>query len=556
MISENIRIIMNETLKSLIVPFLVIWVVLDNIFLAADIDTVPNSIKVFIKCLMLLIPIVSGSLIVMYYGSLPPQKKTILVHLMQLFLAINTIILLHTIVVVVIYNLFNETLKEYFLYAPNLACSIFVQESNLAAIFNCLDVIVCFKTMAALMPNEYLSMNHNQARNITFIIMTISWVFEYSYYLICYETLCTDQNIYNNKTFFGLIVDETTAKTKPKTLYYHMAVGFTIQAIKLFCEWWKTKKTSMNYFNLKKVGVLGETGYPKTNQDLQSILKQLDQTKGKNDQCSNLQCQVEIEKKSPILPYHQANFDINSTLQDNQDSVEVHCVNPEKVNCEAKNTNDFIITKGQIVEDYLMVDKMKEDPLKVVDISFDEILIMEIDNIEEEESINVGSVVPSGITSKEQQEDVKCEVNGVKGEVNDVACEDISGARKVQSIGRETSSEEERAFVDVKINNFVPRIGIEEVRILEGYQGKFSPQQTLKPQLLKTDYAFWAGWFSFILILFTVFVNGKNDHVIKMTSITSHLFFIVMPTYWILRSEEKTKFVQRRFIRWMNRYGL
>ena len=75
-----------------------------------------------------------------------------------------------------------------------------------------------------------------------------------------------------------------------------------------------------------------------------------------------------------------------------------------------------------------------------------------------------------------------------------------------------------------------------------------------KLQMIKTDNVIMVGVVALILAFFTVFVNHTNNAVIIIHFLMGKIFFLVAPTYWILRSEEKTKFVQRRFHRLRSRF--
>ena len=514
-------------LKTWIVPCLIVWVIVDKLYLKPG-SAIPDGIRVISKCLMLFVPVVSGSLIVLYYSALPSQKKTILVHLMQLLLAINTIILLHANVVAIFYTLYHDTVQEYFNYAPNLTCSLVVQEQNVAVILNCLIAIVCFKIMAALMPNCYLSMNHNLARNITCITMAVSLVWEYFYYLIYYETLCTKHNIYNTQTFFGFTVDKNKVKEKPATLVYHVAAGLVIQFLKLFGQW-----------------------------GIKNFRKQL---KARNHQV----CPRQIKKydKGRVEP---------------QRSYKVFNTN----NLDEKQTNEVIISTKKRVKDHIIVDERKGNPQKNEDI-----IVIEVNEViyKPRNTITLVDDNINAVTSKKQEmanhhmieikwlDDekniVKDEIKGVREEINveanGVVVEKNCGGSvpspstsRMKNVNGESGltkvSMEVRTLPDLKINNLIPRIDVEEIRILESSKETTCTQHTPKPQLLKTDYVAWVGAFSLILTGVTVFINSENDTIIEMNGIISNIFFIVMPTYWILRSEEKTKFVKRRFIRFINR---
>jgi hypothetical protein len=234
----------------------------------------------------------------------------------------------------------------------------------------------------------------------------------------------------------------------------------------------------------------------------------------------------------------------------------------------------------------------KEEPLKVEDISFEEITTRDIKKDTFKPSFDQDNI--NAVTLKVQlADDLEIEecklfdfkVNGVKGETIEVIDVDNSSIGEIH-IREETkgvrseinsdkcgssmststmvdkpaimraSMEKDKALPDLKINNFTPRIDVEQISILDVSKETTGLQQTPKPQLLKTDYVAWVGVFSLTLTIVTIFVNSKNDNIIKMNGIISNIFFIVMPTYWILRSEEKTKFVQRRATRFMNKYRI
>ena len=75
----------------------------------------------------------------------------------------------------------------------------------------------------------------------------------------------------------------------------------------------------------------------------------------------------------------------------------------------------------------------------------------------------------------------------------------------------------------------------------------------LKSNLIKISIALLVGIPIFALALYTVFINPKNNIIILIHGVIGKIFFQVLPSYWILRDEEKIQFVQRRFNRLRNK---
>ncbi len=70
-----------------------------------------------------------------------------------------------------------------------------------------------------------------------------------------------------------------------------------------------------------------------------------------------------------------------------------------------------------------------------------------------------------------------------------------------------------------------------------------------KNLLLNTDIAIWISTMGLILAIFTVFINNENKGVIVVHLMVGRIFFLALPPYWILRSEDKVLFAQRRLKR-------
>ena len=75
------------------------------------------------------------------------------------------------------------------------------------------------------------------------------------------------------------------------------------------------------------------------------------------------------------------------------------------------------------------------------------------------------------------------------------------------------------------------------------------------PKLLKIDIAIWLIMIVLILVVFHSFDDkNKNDNVLWVIIMIGDIIFLVLPHYWILRSEEKIAFIKRRLDRWMKQF--
>ena len=75
------------------------------------------------------------------------------------------------------------------------------------------------------------------------------------------------------------------------------------------------------------------------------------------------------------------------------------------------------------------------------------------------------------------------------------------------------------------------------------------------PPVLKTDIAIWLITVALVLAMYVVFVNDNNNNATGWIFLmVGRLFYLVLPHYWILRSDEKLQFYQRRFNRLINNH--
>jgi hypothetical protein len=681
-------------LKPWIVPCLVIAVVIDGL------SILPDSIQLFSTFIVTTVAIISGVIITMYYESLPSQKKTILLLLMELLMILNSIFLMQNFIVVQAIRLIPESIQTSLDNSPNLMCSIISQEQNLAIIFNCIFLIVCFKTMAAIMPAEYLSMNHNRVWTVTYSLMIVLWVLEYAFYLFYYGSWCNKHNIYNLKTFYGLIVDNAKIKLKPATLVVHMTAGSVPQTIKFIGYLWKRLKSrkSVNHRRNKidLMDILEHNLFKKKAPSSSKYLIQENKTgeDTKNSEYQNNSISLGIEVEDMILcyprktdPSNKAEFisklDNKSSgsaltnkechqMENNYAKVE-HLVGNVANNTIEEDLNsrgsDGVLCHIQVEQEPVKstdiiihdIEASEREAVKCMDVIIEDIEESEIEAVKctdvfiediegsdikpviyadciiegieksEIESVNaeviINDIEASDINpiictdyiiegiEKSELEAVKCmdviiqnvEVSEMKpvncsdiiiqdieeGEieqVNNKAFNQISiandiyknNAREFEKVEVQEKlsnhqfktaanrtkekptrsinslSEDENNLIEVKINNFIPRTVIEKTKACEESKtleaSLSNIQKTPKPQLLNTDYVIWLGTIAVILAIFTIFFDSENNSVIMFQYSLSRIFFFVMPTYWIIRSEEKTKFIKRRFNRFVYRY--
>ena len=98
--------------------------------------------------------------------------------------------------------------------------------------------------MAAVLPTEYLSMNHSRAWKLTLLTMVLAVVVEYSTFLLLYQTTCTKFNTNFILTFkkFNIISDAIEFKEKPATMWAHAASGVIPITVKFIVFLWKKKR--------------------------------------------------------------------------------------------------------------------------------------------------------------------------------------------------------------------------------------------------------------------------------------------------------------------------
>jgi hypothetical protein len=76
-----------------------------------------------------------------------------------------------------------------------------------------------------------------------------------------------------------------------------------------------------------------------------------------------------------------------------------------------------------------------------------------------------------------------------------------------------------------------------------------TPKPTRKPKVLKTDMALLLITLALIIALYTHFINDRNNAAIWIHILIARLFFHILPHYWVLRSDDRINFIQRRFNR-------
>ena len=526
-------------LKSALLPILVLAVVLSNLNIFTE------EVNFIIVCILIAEAIFSSFLIILYYDSLPSQKNTILTHLMKLLLILNSIILLHSLVVTLAVQFYPDKLQEFFNYVPNLTCSLIMQEPNIAFLSNCLFAIMSFKTMALVFSQEFLSMNHNRVWRITLITMVITLVFEYTFHLVQYETICTKHNIYYIKTFLRFQINKEFVKYKPATMVYHNIVISLPHVIRILCYLWKFWN-SRKHSDIRplKTYTLDMYRMKKINSQTNSCLKYLSEGQ-KLENIKNDKSKIKVFTNDDSKQMEEGNLNVQTGVKTNVENLHLE-IAPKTFQSSPKSQENTFCEAGA------------KKPLDCCDISLEDIENEEMVEYVPEQGRKYLSDHPKQYTTSpststyvesSQNKSNKATDNGSRIFIEESK---ISNNRTKVNLGGNIEEDTKSAK---KINNFIPRIGVEEIRILEDPKDTTGSQQTKKPQLLKTDYAIWLGTIIVILASFTVFVDSYNDGVILIHSIISKIFFLVLPTYWILRSEEKTKFVERRFNRFKSNYG-
>ncbi len=98
--------------------------------------------------------------------------------------------------------------------------------------------------MAAVLPTEYLSMNHSKAWKLTLSTIVAAVVVEYSIILLLYQTTCTKFNTHFILTFhkFHFDNDAIEFREKPATMWAHATSGAIPLSIKFAVFLWKKKR--------------------------------------------------------------------------------------------------------------------------------------------------------------------------------------------------------------------------------------------------------------------------------------------------------------------------
>ena len=131
---------------------------------------------------------------------------------------------------------FHENIQGYLLTLPNLTCSLLSPEPFIVLFFYNIYVILFFKVMVALYPIQYLSMDHDCVSKMVLMLMLTMWSFEFFMFTIIYGTYCHPVQIYFLKLLYNFKFDEENLNKKPSIVLVHTAITLIPQIIKFIAK--------------------------------------------------------------------------------------------------------------------------------------------------------------------------------------------------------------------------------------------------------------------------------------------------------------------------------
>ena len=423
------------------------------------------------------------------------------------FLMINaSVVIVHAVTFGILFNLFPQVIQWGLDRFPNLTCSITVNEMYTVLMSYCFLAILVFKALAVFYPAYYLSMNHVKMWKWTLMIISVLWFLEYLLILSSYKTLCTKHNKYNMITFRNLSVNssDTDMNEKPPTFILHSAA---IVVLRMFIS----------------LAVL----YKK-----RSVVKFFYKIHPSNNRIAPLQRIAVIKER---------NYEIND--QRSSDN------NP-------KNTDDSSKDKYRIDADIDVVEVLSElnievdplpKPILVKEFDSSDSVVLDIDLVQALTECNTYEV------SRESGDEAPKLKDLLNKDKSEHCTLNLTNNHIIERDPKDLNNPEETADPNkIKIIiNTNAQDGLNH-NLTKNIAESLTNNQNFRQLLLNTDIAIWIGTLGLVLAIFTVFINSHNKSVIIIHLIIGKVFFLALPPYWILRSEDKTMFALRRLKRLFN----
>ena len=461
------------------------------------------------------------------------QQETVLVYLMK-FLMINTsAVVVHAVSFGFFFNLFPEIIQWGLDRFPNLTCSITVNEMYTVLMSYCFLAILVFKALAIFSPAYYLSMNHVKMWKWTFSLISVLWFLEYLIILLSYKTLCTKHNIYNLQTFRNLSVNgsDTELNEKPPTLFLHSALVFILRILISLVVLYKKKSIVKIFYKInpsfKRIAPLRRISNGIIDQRNDSIPFNL------------------ITSDTALAALKRTNNQSNAGMS-SDDNFE----NAEDSNKDKYGIQDDIDVV-EVLSELKITVELLPTPILVKEIDSSDSDVLDIDLVQALKECNTYEV-----SSKNTKEDFKLKefLNKDKSEnytLNSTS-ENILEKDLKDSNNFEHTVDPDK--IDIVISTNTNQDGSTHNLTKNGPESVKS-NQNFRQLLLNTDIAIWIGTLGLVLAIFTVFINSHNNSIIIIHHFIGKVFFLALPPYWILRSEDKTLFALRRLERLLNWHG-
>ncbi len=443
------------------------------------------------------------------------------------FLMINTTaVVIHAVIFGTFFNLFPEIIQWGLDRFPNLTCSITVNEMYTVLMSYCFLAILVFKALAIFSPAYYLSMNHVKMWKWTFSLISVLWFLEYLIIFLSYKTLCTKHNIYNLQTFRNLSVNgsDTELNEKPPTLFLHSALVFVLRILISLVTLYKNKSIVKIFYkinpSLKRIAPLKRISNGIIDQRNDSIPFNL------------------ITSDTALAVFKRTNNQSIAGMS-SDDNLEI----AEDSNKEKYGIQDDVDVVEVLSELKITVELLPK-PILVKEIDSSDSDVLDIDLVQALKECNTYEV-----SSKNTNEDFK-----LKKYLNKDKTDDHTSNSTSLNISNNFEHTVDPNKIDIILDpsnqegltpNLTKKNGKEAVK----------SNQNFRQLLLNTDIAIWIGTLGLVLAIFTVFINSHNNSVIIIHGIIGKVFFLALPPYWILRSEDKTLFALRRLKRLLNCHG-
>ena len=422
-----------------------------------------------------------------HYNSLALERQTVLTNFLKYSMISCSLILVYRLIMELAIAAFHQNIQGFLLTLPNLTCSLLSLEPLIVLFFYNVYVILFFKVMVALYPVQYLSMDHDCVSKMILMLMLTMWSFEYLLLAIIYGTYCHNVQIHFLKQLYSFKFDEANLNTKPSIVLVHIALILIPQIIKFIA---KTKHRKGNQVHPTKASL----------------------TKNKvpfND--------VEKGNNPPT--------DVNELVHERNDKENFN----RQLNCGPNN-----VVRRDLDDENTTVVRYKP--------KFAVIYVDHSKSIYISPKYRGGSKIsesgPSSNNLDNSSENKNEEKIEVEDYIADCFCPTIDNFKDDNS-KMELESKENKEAKD----NTVKDIDVKMIKLTTQCS---SDIPIVDPQIIRTDSFVWYCTICTIVICVIVLVKIDKSHL--PVNRIGHVGWLLIPPFWIIRTEEILNYVQRRYL--------